>query len=572
MSQKGHRPALNRRILGMWETVSWREWWLDSERLAIGLFEMGLRPNNRILILSQTRYEWVVAEIATQMIRTPSVAVFPISSIPNLTFVTQDASPRFALIEDPRQLRKFENITTSIEVFILMDVEASLDAPDEEGRSDIKFDEEMRSKIKGRVILYDDLISLGRKAIAEKRNPISEIRLQTVLSDTACIMYTSGTTGNKRGVVISHQNIISQLDSIEKFRVFEEGQTQLLSLPLAHIFAKVLLWLAVKEGVITAVGNGIRSLIDDALQVNPHVIGLVPSLVDSFEAGLRNDLEKFGSLRLKILDTVWTKTPDFKNLSAFKQRVSTQVGRTSVQVLFGNRIQTFITGGAEVDARSLLFFNRLGIDIRQFYGLTETTGIISVSKNAPHSYAELGDSIDATLGERGEILVRGAVVSDGYFEESQKIPLVDEGGWLHTRDIGEFDERGYLRVRGRLGDTIVTSGGRKIEPRPFELLLEKYEEIERAFLSGHKKPFAVALLQLSSTASAERAADIIAEVNDEIATSATIRSFRILKDSFSREKGELNSSGEFRRNTILRTRSVLLDAMYVRETGFKKRV
>ncbi len=544
---------------------------MDSERLAIGLFELGLRPDDRILILSQTRFEWVVAEIATQMIRTPSVAVFPISSVQNLEFVTKASTPTFALIEDPKQLRKFENMETSIDLFILIDVEATLDIPDEEGRSDIKFDEEMRSKINGKVVLYDDVISLGRKTIAEKRNPVSKIRLDTTLEDTACIMYTSGTTGNKRGVVISHNNIINQLASIEKFDVFQEGQTQLLSLPLAHIFAKVLLWLAVKEGVETAVGNGIRSLIDDALEVNPHVIGLVPSLVENFEMGIRTDFEKFGSLRLKVLDTIWGTAPTFGKLASWKKRMSSQISATSIQILFGDRIQSFITGGAEVDSNSIRFFNRIGIDITQFYGLTETTGIISVSKNAQNSAAAIGDFADVTLSDEGEIFVKGSVVSAGYFENNEVKTLVNEDGWLRTRDIGEFDEHGKLRVLGRLGDTIVTSGGRKIEPRQFEISLETYAEIERAFLSGHKRPFVVALLQISPNVSGDRVSEIVEEVNRNIATSSTIRNFRIIKDPFSREKGELNASGELRRNTILRTRSAILETMYANQDSTKKR-
>ena len=521
--------------------------------------------------MSQTRYEWLVAEIATQMIRTPSVAMFPIGSVQNLEFILSSSSPKIAIVEDPKQLKKFSHLKSSIHTFVVFDPEASLETPDEEGHSDTKLDEALVESIDGDVVLYSDLISFGRSALAEDRSPISKIRRKTSRDDIACIMYTSGTSGNKKGVVISHANIMTQLSALEKFEIFKEGQTHLLSLPLAHIFAKVLLWLAVKNGTETIVGRGIGSLVADALEVHPEIIGLVPSLVENFESGIRKDFSKFGSLRLKILNTLWGaqrggadlfNSPTFDPVGTWKKKISAQVGRASIQRVLGDSISTFITGGAEVAPESIGFFNKIGINITQLYGLTETTGIVSVSKNDVHSAGEVIDCCDIALNDNGEIYVRGPMVSAGYFDVGNIIALVNEEGWLATGDIGEFDAQGRIKVLGRLGDTIVTSGGRKIEPHHFELALENYPEIERAFLCGHKKPYAVALIQASEGVGIERVLELVENVNAEVATTDTIREVRLIEVPFSAERGELSESGRFHRDAIMRSRAAILSSMY----------
>lgn len=561
VQQNGHMTAIRRCILGSWEPVSWREWWLDSERFSTGLFEIGVRPGDRILVLSQTRYEWIVLEIATQMMGTPSVAIFPTTTPENLAQVIEASQPRFAIIEDPKQLAKFEGLHSSIQKFVILEVEATLDTPNAEGHSDIKLDEKLRKKINGDVLLYDEVIALGRKALAENQHIISEIRPMIRSTDTACIMYTSGTTGEKRGVVITHANIMAQLDALSKYDFFRQGETQLLSLPLAHIFVKVLLWFGVKKGVETAVGTGIRTLIPDALAVKPHVIGLVPSLVERFEKEIEADFEKFGSIRLKMMNALWSKAilaPGFH----WRQEISSKIGRSALHRLFGERIRCFITGGANLDPSLIGFFNRIGIDVVQSYGLAETTGIVSIGENLENGATYPVQNADITLSDEGEIFVRGPMIAQAYFNVHNKDETCDEHGWLHTQDLGEFQEDGGLKILGRLGDLIITSGGRKIEPVAIEIMLEKNENIQRAFICGDSRPYVVALLETKGQPSLEEIVALILKVNLSISTSKTIREFRLIEEGFSIERGELTTNGSFRRDTIRRTRAVLIETMY----------
>ncbi|MCD8338638.1 MAG: long-chain fatty acid--CoA ligase [Burkholderiales bacterium] len=333
--------------------------------------------------------------------------------------------------------------------------------------------------------------------------------------DLACIVYTSGTTGRPKGVMLTHRNIASNVRSTLGHVNPDDGFKLLSFLPLSHMFERTCDYLALATGCTIVFNRSLQYLAEDFTIVKPDVLISVPRVYERIYAKLQETLKKGNPLKRKLfewgVDVGWR---DFckRNKIPFKktplQVLDSTAGRALTKKIskmlmdrFGGELKVAISGGAALNGKAAKLFCGLGLPILQGYGMTETSPIIAGNKvldNNPGTVGRLLKDVNVKIGENEEILVKGDLVMKGYWkqpEETQKI--ISPDGWLHTGDKGEFDEQGRLKIKGRIKEIIVTSTGEKISPVDIESAVEQNELIEQCFAVGDDKPYISVIVSLN---------------------------------------------------------------------------
>lgn len=565
-----HAPGLRYKAGSTWTSLTWTQWWDAAREIAAGLVhECGLQAGQTVAICSPTRLEWVIADLAIAMAGAISVPIYPSLTEENARYILDDSGCAVLLADAARRVPADHDVRS-----VLFEGEGPTS--------------------------WAALRAAGREALASAELGVELDRRREALGleDTATHVYTSGTTGVPKGVVLTHRNLVYEAWAIKNVVPVDGTDEQLLVLPLAHIFARHLVWGAVEQGAVTAIGEGEAQIAANLLEVAPTFMGAVPRM---YEKAYGRVLREIVGRSMIIRRGFDLSMEVGRRVSAYRQRgqeppaslqlraaVAEKLFFSRVRQMFGGRLRFFVCGGAPLNQEIAEFFHACGILILEGYGLSETSGAINVNRPDRFRFGTVGPSMpgcEVRIAADGEILVRGHNVMKRYHglpEETAE--AFDDDGWLKTGDVGELRD-GFLRITERKKDLFKTGGGKYIAPRMLEGRLRVGEGIGQVMVYGEGRPYVVALIALDpepllarsereglgcrtyeDLAAHPRVRQLVQEhvdsVNASLARYETVKRVFIAPAPLTLEAGELTPTRKVRRATVLARYGEDLDALY----------
>jgi long-chain acyl-CoA synthetase len=580
--REAFRHAIPRDTGDEWVRVSWRE--LDAlvRELAAGLVALGVEPEDRVAIASGTRYEWAVADLAIMLSGGATTTIYPTTMAEDVAYILADSGTVVAFAENADQVEKLRSIRAQIPAVrkvVVMDP-----VPDADEWT----------------LTLEDLRVLGHEYLEGDPGAV-DARIDKIADDQlATIIYTSGTTGRPKGVRLRHSAWTFEAASAHAIDLIDENDLQYLWLPLAHVFGKYLLTLPLQIGTPTAIDGRIDKIVDNLAVVQPTVMAAAPRIFEKAYGRIQTMMAAEGGLRQRLF--VWAsgvgrevsilreqgKNPT--GLLARKYAIADKVIGTKIRERFGGRIRFFISGSAALNQDVARWFDAMGMPILEGYGLTESSAATCVNRIKGYRYGSVGwplPGVEVRVAEDGEVLLRGLGVMEGYHNNPDATAeALDAEGWFHTGDIGELDERGFLRITDRKKDLFKTSGGKYIAPSIIEATFKGLcPYASQLVVYGADRNFVSALVTLDPDAVEAWAAqngmegrpyaDVVAsdacramvqgyvdELNAGLNRWETIKKFTILEHDLTVEEGELTPSLKLKRKVVSERYKDLLDAHY----------
>jgi long-chain acyl-CoA synthetase len=585
------KPALKSKRRGEWQAVTWEEWDARARAIATELVTSGIEPGDRVAIFASTREEWVIVDLAVLMAGAVTVPIYQTLNGEQAAYILSDSGARVLFAEDAAHLTRIADGGGR----------AALDALVKIVVMDDPHDDVVPAGLRTRPTPLEELLARTRGT----RGAVVQPRIDAVrASDLATIIYTSGTTGPPKGAMLTHENLVFEVAALGEVIDVGERDEQLLFLPMAHIFAKVLVVMQWQAGYVTTFAESITKVLDNAGEVNPTFMGSVPRLYEKIFAVANDKAEKEGKVKRGIFDwaigigrqtskarqkaAVEGKSTKPEGWLGVQNRYATKLVLSKIRARFGTRLRFAISGGAPLAKELAEWFDGAGVPILEAYGLTETTGGATINSQDRYVFGTVGPAVpgvELKLASDGEVLIRGKNVMRGYWnKEADTREVIDADGWIHSGDIGVIDAAGFLTITDRKKDIIVTAGGKNVAPQNIENLLKQSPWLSQAMVHGDKRAYLVALVTLDPDAMARFAtetgrandpakladdADVRARVEAEIdavnkrlSQFETIKKFRILPRDFTIEGGELTPTLKVKRKVVSERHRALLDAMY----------
>ena len=563
---------------GVWERISTDEVEATVRRLSLGFRALGLKPGDRVAILSENRPEWVMADFAALCAGAVTVPIYTSLPPDQVRYIIGDAGAKIVVCSDLEMWRKVEAVRSALPALERVIVIEGDPPAGTHALSDVE--------------------DMGRRLEAGDPGGFERAVEAVRPGDLASIIYTSGTTGMPKGVMLSHANFVSNVVSLAEFIDFCEADTGLSFLPLSHVLERTATFLLFHVGAAMAYAESIEAVASNMVEVRPTIIVSVPRLFEKIYARVMDQV--LAGSRLKRAIFVWALATGKKYAAktiagesipihlAFKHAVATKLVFSKITAKTGGRIRYAICGGAPLSRDIAEFFYALGLRIMPGYGLTETSPVLTGSTPGKVRFGTAGKAIpgvELRIAEDGEILARGPNVMMGYYKNEADTREVLKDGWLHTGDIGRFDEDGFLIITDRKKDIIVTSGGKNVAPQPIESLIQASPLIASAVVVGNSRKFISALVvpdfdKLEAYAKAhgiafedradlsrrpEIAAFLLEEVNrmtPGLASYERVKRIAVLDRDFDLDLGEVTPTLKVRRNIVEQKYADVIESLY----------
>jgi long-chain acyl-CoA synthetase len=575
-----NHPAYYVKSDGAWVPTTWREYVSQVRQAARALIALGMEPKESVCILGFNRPEWVIMNLASMLAGGHCAGIYATNSPPEVHYVIEDSEARIVLVENEKLWNKIDQVRDQLPRLehVIMMKDSQVDDPF--------------------VLDWESFLTKGDEVNLE----LVEQRLDGIkLEQLATLIYTSGTTGPPKGVMLSHNNLIWTAESgIELFDI-KPTDSVISYLPLSHIAEQMFtVYTSVCSGyqVYFAQYPPQKFLNKNFREVSPTIVFSVPRIWEKFAEGVNDTLAGYKGIKAKL--AAWAQHVG-KEASTLKNKGSKPTGTLALQHKLADRLvfsqvkkalglfnaRYCLTGAAPIAPEIIEFFNSLDIPLMEIYGQSEDSGPTTVSRPGANRIGKVGQAWPGTkvkLAEDGEILVKGPNVFMGYYNNPSATAsdLVDD--WLHTGDLGEFDEDGFLTIIGRKKEILITSGGLNIAPKNIEAALMSLSLVSQAVCIGDKRRYITALITLKFEASTKFAQEhgvevqelhthpaLIAEVKQAIDESVNVhfsrgehvRNFCILHRDFSLEKGELTPTLKVKRRVVNENFHEEIEAMYL---------
>ena len=530
VAAKPHQPAIHFRDSGKYRSLTWYEVQLDVRRYVANLLRLGVASGDRVVQFSENRYEWILTDLALHMLGAIHVPVHSTLSGAQVVEQATDCGAKLMIVSGQDLVDKLSTSSTALPTAI------SLHAFESVG--------EFRGQS---ISLFDDPGVDVADSVALESSVSERVDPETY----ATILYTSGTTGEPKGVILSQQNIVTNSVGTNELIGQTEADLRLCFLPLSHIFARTCdLYGWIASGAQLALAESRDTVIADAQEIKPTVLNAVPY----FYARLQKALAEKGAAEMP----------------------------GAVNSLLGGRVRFCCSGGAPLTTPLYDYFKSQSLPLLQGYGLTESSPVISVSTLEHDRRGAVGKpipGIEVKIADDGEVLTRGPHVMVGYWKNDAATNEIIQNDWLHTGDLGELDADGFLYITGRKKELIVTATGKNVAPAYLEALLVEDSCIAQALVIGDNRKFLSALIVpdvqgIKGALGVDELADInSAEVQEllegrilerlaEVAKNEQIGKFTLLSRAFSAEEGELTAKLSLRRNVIEQHFAAEIEAMY----------
>ena len=552
--------------------------------IALGLHSLGLRGGDKAAILSSNSPEWTLFDAGCQFAGVIDVPIYTTLAAASVEYVLNDAGVRVFFLENREMFDRvapFVDRCSTLECFVLFD---------ETGVNHEK------------AITLKELESRGAEVSRTRPGLLDEMVRGCDPDEIATLIYTSGTTGEPKGVMLSHNNIISNvIDAGEKYS-FSEEDVPLSVLPLSHVFERSAMYLYIYNGMSVHYAESIEKVPENLKEVRPTIFVGVPRIFEKVYAKAKLQAAQAGGAKEKIFEwaidvakdvalrrEMQEPVPAMLNL---KHKIADRLVYSKLREFFGGRLRFCITGGAALSDDIFLIFTGAGISIMQGYGLTETSPVISSNNPTAVKLGTVGRpirNIKIRIAADGEIETTGPGVMLGYYKKDEAtVDTFTDDGWLRTGDIGEIDREGFLRITDRKKELFKTSGGKYIAPSPIEQMIRSSRFVSQAVLIGDQRKFAAALIvpnfdMLDSYARHKgfqpmshaeycrdsRIIDLFTRQIDAATTGLgkfeTVKKFRLLENEFTVEGGELTPTMKLRRRIVDEKYKALIDEMYTEE-------
>ncbi|KIA83384.1 AMP-dependent synthetase [Kaistella solincola] len=469
---------------GKWEKISTAEFINQGNKISRGLLKLGIQPGDKIaLITTATRTEWAVMDLGISQIGAISVPVYPSISSEDYDFIFNNAEVKYCFVSDKELYDKVQKIKGNVAslqgIFTFEQVDGAAN--------------------------WQEIIDLGKDDTTQ--NEVDDLAKSINSEDLATLIYTSGTTGRPKGVMLTHQNIVSNVlasnPRIPRVKGLEFSDIKILSfLPICHIFERMLFYLYQYNGYAIYFAESIDKMGENIKEVQPHIMSVVPRLIEKVYDKIYDKGTSAGGLKSKIF--LWAlgvnkAKEKIGKPSGLKEIIADKLVFSKWREGLGGNIITLVSGSAALSSRLNKMFQNAGIPILEGYGLTETSPVISVNSFGKIKIGTVGhvlDNLDVKIQEDGEITVKGPSVFKGYFKnEEMTNEAFNEEGYFKTGDIGHIDDEGYLHITDRKKEMFKTSGGKYIAPQVIENLAKASKFIEQIMVVGDGEKMPTALVQ-----------------------------------------------------------------------------
>jgi long-chain acyl-CoA synthetase len=581
----GAKIAHREKDYGIWLSYSWTDFYEHARLIGLGLVSLGLKRGEVVSILSEDNKEWIYADLGVQCVGGLVSGVYTTDSAAQLKYLVNDSDSRFLIVENDEQLDKYLSVADEMPGLAKVVV---LDTHGLHGFSHSK------------VIFLDELYNLGRAFLKDNPKRFEEEIARSRPMETAILVYTSGTTGPPKGAMITHANIIASVIGSAITLPVTEADEQVCFLPLCHILERLIsVFIPVAYGSVVNFAESPETVFDNVREVAPHVFTAVPRVWEkifsriSIMSGEATAIGRFaygmalktGMKRAKLIEE-GQPVPMGTRLA---YAVWDWLVLNNMRRMLGlHRLRRGTTGAAPISPDLLMWFRAIGVTVLEGYGMTESSGVISVNTMETSKTGTVGPVVpggEMRIAPDGEIQYRGPNVFAGYWNKPDKTAETVVDGWLKTGDVGRIDNQGFLTITGRAKDIIITAGGKNITPAEIENRLKFSPYIADAVVIGDKRKFLSCLIMIDqenvekyaqdrrvpfnnfkSLCAAQEVRDLIgsvvAEVNREFARVEQIKDFRLIDVLLTAEDEELTATMKLKRSFVEKKHRKLIDEMY----------
>ena len=536
--------------------------------LASGFVHAGLEAGDRVCVLANTSPEWTAVELAVLAAGGIVVPIYPSSTAEEIAWVAGDSGASIVVAENAEQCAKVESVRGGLpELRTILSIDPAGDRPRVADLED-----------SGRTSPSADVLDVRRAAIRP--------------DDPSLIIYTSGTTGPPKGCVLTNANWVALCRVAEEARIDAMTGTVYLFLPLAHVFAQIVVFGTMyRGGALAYFGGDVKAIVPELAEVAPTFLPSVPRIFEKIYTSVTasvpaDQLEQAVALGLEVRRRRAAGEPVPPDVAAAFEQVDALFA--TVRAVFGGRLVQALSGAAPISREVLRFFHAAGVPVLEGYGMTESTAVGTINTLGRFKLGSVGASgvagLEMKVGEDGELLMRGPHVFAGYWRNDEATAQTLRDGWLHTGDLGEIDADGFVTITGRKKDIIITAGGKNIAPANVENVLRQSRWISHAVLFGDRKPYCVALLTLDADEIVPWAKarglpsdleslvghpdvrtlvrEVVDEANSHFANVSQVKKFVLLTRDLSQEEGELTPTLKVKRTVVHRLHSALYEGLY----------
>jgi long-chain acyl-CoA synthetase len=577
-----HKPdCLLHKVEGEYQPISTAELVDRVRRVARALEHLGVGPGDRVALMADNGPHWPAVDFATLCRGAATVPIYPTLLPDQSAYIAEDSGAKVVFVHDRDQLDGFlahRGQLPGLKKLVLIGG-ASAGDPDV-------------------VMSWEDLVELGADADPDG---FERHARETKPEDLASLVYTSGTTGKPKGVMLTHGNFVSNIVTAMGLVDFRSDMTSLSFLPLAHVFERMIDYCYFYKGVSIAYAESVQSVAQNMMEVRPHVFVSVPRVYEKFYAKVQDGVAAGSPLKQKMFrwaEGVGREALPYKlrgeepgGLLGLQLAIANGLVFRKIRERLGGRFEYAVSGGAPLGRDLAEFFWSMGIEIYEGYGLTETSPVISVNHPGRARLGTVGPiipGIEVEIAADGEILTRGPHVMKGYFNKPEATAeVIDPEGWFHTGDIGEIDADGFLRITDRKKEIIVNAYGKNVAPAPIENTLKTSRYVSQAVIIGDQRKFLSALIvpdfealetwarqhgkagagHEDLTADPEVRALIqkdVDEVNKDLASYEKIGTWTLLGEEFTLEGGELTPTQKVKRRIIHEKYATEIESMYAK--------
>ncbi len=577
-----NRPdALNYKGAGGWVAISSDEMLKRGHHIAAGLHSLGIKPGDRVALLSESRTEWTLADAGCLFAGAIDVPIYPTLTPPQVRYILNDSGARVLFISNEKKYEEVREILStcrSVEHIIF-------------------FEQPTNDRDPG--LTLAQLEYHGEELLKEQPELINSLSHSLSPNELATIIYTSGTTGEPKGVMLTHSNLVSNVIDSSAHLSFEREDSVLSVLPLSHVLERVAMYMYIYHGMAVYFGESLEMIGPNLREVRPTIFVGVPRIFEKIFGRVKEKTAEKGRLNVAILNWAVSVGKEYAKLDVrhrpipmllgLKHKIADKLIFEKIRAALGGRIRLLVSGGAALPEELGYVYIGAGLPIVQGYGLTETSPVITAGQLEDNRIGTVGKpirNVEVRIAADGEIETRGPHVMQGYYNKPVETQAVmTEDGWFKTGDIGTLDEDGFLRITDRKKELFKTSGGKYIAPQPIEQMIKGSRFVNQVVLVGNGRKFPAALIvpdwervesyadlkALNTRDHAElcrnpRVIDLferqVAALTTELANYERVKKIALLENELTIEGGELTPTMKVKRRVVDEKYKDVIDAIY----------